>query len=165
MGSWGEQRKLDFFFFQKQISGLNLWFYGFLFLFYFLIYIHLWLLWVFVAAQAFSGCGKEGLLSVVVRGPLMRWLLLLGSTGSGHTGSSSCAWALVALQYVGSSQTRNQTRVPWAGRRILIYCTTREVLDHCFWIKSKHWWKYFMSALLHPHHLLFPFKSGLCGCS
>ena len=71
-GAEGNRENWIFFFFQKQSSGLNLWFYGFLFLFYFLIYIHLWLLWVFVAAQAFSGCGKEGLLSVVVRGPLMR---------------------------------------------------------------------------------------------
>ena len=33
----------------------------------------------------------------------------------------------VAPQHVGSSQTRNQTRVPCNGRQILIRCTTREV--------------------------------------
>ena len=74
----GTEKTGFFFFLQKQSSGLNLWFYGFLFLFYFLIYIHLWLLWVFVAAQACSGCGKEGLLSVVVRGPLTAVTSLIG---------------------------------------------------------------------------------------
>ena len=34
---------------------------------------------------------------------------------------------LVALWHVGSSQTRDQTRVPYIGRWILIHCTTREV--------------------------------------
>ena len=35
---------------------------------------------------------------------------------------------LVALWHVGSSQTRDRTRVPCIGRRILKHCTTREVL-------------------------------------
>ena len=38
---------------------------------------------------------------------------------------------LVAPQHVGSSQTRNWTHVPYAGRQILNYWTTREVL-HMF---------------------------------
>ena len=36
---------------------------------------------------------------------------------------------LVALQHVGSSQTRDQTRVPCIGRWILNHCATREVLN------------------------------------
>ena len=35
--------------------------------------------------------------------------------------------SLVALQHVGSSQARDGTRVLRIGRRILIYCSTREV--------------------------------------
>ena len=36
--------------------------------------------------------------------------------------------ALVALQHVESSWTRDQTHVPCTGRQILIHCTNREVL-------------------------------------
>ena len=35
---------------------------------------------------------------------------------------------LVALRHVGSSRTRNRTRVPYIGRRILNHCATREIL-------------------------------------
>ena len=35
---------------------------------------------------------------------------------------------LVAPQHVGSSRTRDRTRVPCIGRRILNHCATREVL-------------------------------------
>ena len=35
---------------------------------------------------------------------------------------------LVAPRHVGSSQTRDRTRVPCIGRRILNHCATREVL-------------------------------------
>ena len=42
---------------------------------------------------------------------------------------------LVALRHVGSSRTRDRTRVRCIGRRILNHCTTREAqdcsLDHC----------------------------------
>ena len=34
-------------------------------------FIYLWLCWVFVAAWAFSSCGKQGLLFVVVHGLLI----------------------------------------------------------------------------------------------
>ena len=78
----------------------------------------------------------------------LRWLLLLRSTASRRVGFSSCSaqasvvaasrisscntWApghtgLVALRHVGSSQTRDQTRVPCIGRWILNHCATREV--------------------------------------
>ena len=39
---------------------------------------------------------------------------------------------LVALQHVGSSRTRDQTRVPCIGRRILNHCATREVPEPLF---------------------------------
>ena len=51
----------------------------------------------------------------------LRWLLLLQSMGSRCVG-------LVASQYVESSHTRNQTRVPCIGRPIPKHWTTREVL-------------------------------------
>ena len=62
----------------------------------------------------------------------LRWLLLQQSTGSRHLGFSSrglwalerrlsgCGAGLAALQHVGSSQTRDQTRVRCIGRPILI---------------------------------------------
>ena len=37
--------------------------------------------------RAFSSCGEQGLLFVAVRGLLMRWLLLLQSTGSRRSAS------------------------------------------------------------------------------
>ena len=74
-----------------------------LFIFYFIVFINLFILfYLFLAAlglccctRAFSSCGERGLLFVVVRGFSLRWLLLLWSTGSRHTGFSSCgSWAL-----------------------------------------------------------------------
>ena len=53
-------------------------------------------------AQAFSGGGEWGLLSVV-----LCWLLSLWITG------------LPALWHVGSPRTTDQTRVPCIGRQIL----------------------------------------------
>ena len=58
--------------------------------------------WIFVATQAFSGCGEQGLR--FIRLPLW-WLLLLWSTGSRHMG-------LDAPLHVESSQTRDQTCTP-----------------------------------------------------
>ena len=79
-------------------------------------------LWVFFS------CGEWG-------------LILLWSTGSRHSSFSRCStWAqqlwlkgsswhmsLVALHHVESSHTRDRTRVPCLGRRILIHCSTRKV--------------------------------------
>ena len=64
----------------------------------------------------------------------------------GCSGFSSCSmWAqklwcmgLFSLWHVGSSQTRDQTRVPCIGRRILIHCTTREVLKILDWNLGKY---------------------------
>ena len=58
-----------------------------------------------------------------------------GSRSSGlqqleHTGS--VVVGLVAPWHVESSQTRNRTYILCIGRRILMYCTTREVLGFGF---------------------------------
>ena len=91
-------------------------------------------------ARAFSSWGERGLLFVAVRGFLLRWLLLLQSTGSRHSGFSSCGTAgsvvvvhgLVAPRHVGSSRTRVHTHVPCIGRLILNHCATREA-PHVWW--------------------------------
>ena len=64
----------------------------------------------------------------------LQWLLLLRSMGSRCMGFTSCGkrdqqlWhrGLVAPRHVGSSWTRDRTRVPCTGRWILNHCTTRE---------------------------------------
>ena len=56
------------------------------------IYIYIFLIYLFLAAlglcscmRAFSSCSEQGLLFIVVR-----WLLLLWSTGSRRAGFSTC---------------------------------------------------------------------------
>ena len=79
----------------------------------------------------------------------LRWLLLLQSKGSrAHVGSGLAAlrlgsqaqelWltGLVAPWHAESSCTRDQTRVPCIGRRILSHWTTREVLKWFFFFFS-----------------------------
>ena len=51
---------------------------------------------------------------------------------------------LVALPHVGSSRTRDRTRVPCIGRWILNHCTTREVLIVILYIFS---WEIFSASL------------------
>ena len=78
----------------------------------------------------------------------LQWLLVFRSTGSRHTGLSSCSmraqqlwlvgsrvqaqqlWlmGLAAPRHVGSSWTRAQTCVSCIGRRITNHCATREAL-------------------------------------
>ena len=100
--------------------------------------IYFWLLWVFVAARGLSlVAAGGGYSSLQHTGFSLRWLLLLRRMGPRCTGFSSCGtWAqqlwlagLVAPRHVGSSQIRARTRVPCIGRRILNYCTTREVRE------------------------------------
>ena len=43
---------------------------------------------------------------------------------------------LVALQHVGSSQTRARTRVPCIGRQIPNHCTTREALKFFYLVRD-----------------------------
>ena len=81
-----------------------------LFFFYFLIYLlqHL----VFLAVLALW---QAGVTQVTACGLPLPWLLLLWNTG------------LVAPKHVGSSWTRDQTRVPGTGGWILIHSATKEV--------------------------------------
>ena len=71
----------------------------------------------------------------------LKWLstrahIVLRSTGCGRAGFTSCrtrapqSWCrgLAAPQYVGSSWTRDWTRVPHTGRQTPTHCTPREVL-------------------------------------
>ena len=55
---------------------------------------YFWPHWGSTAAQSFSSWSEQGLLFVMVLSFSLRWLLLLQSTGSRHTGFSSCRkWA------------------------------------------------------------------------
>ena len=70
----------------------------------------------------------------------LQWLLLMQSTGSGHSGFSCCSsqapecWLVavvpgfITLRHVGSSCIRDQTGVPCTARQILNHWTTREAL-------------------------------------
>ena len=119
----------------------------------FYLFFYFWLHWVFVAAHGLSVVvASGGNSSLRCTGFSLRWPLLLRSTGSRHAGFSSCGtqaqqlwltgsrapaqqlWhtGLVVPRHVGSSQTRDPTRVPCIGRRILNYCTTREVSSLLF---------------------------------
>ena len=112
------------------------------------LFIYFWLRWVFVAARGLSLVVVSGRYSSLrCAGFSLRWRLLLRSTGSRCMGFSSCStWAqqlwlvgsrtqakqswrtgFVALRHVGSSRTRDRTRVPCIGRQILNHCVTREV--------------------------------------
>ena len=100
------------------------------------LFIYLWLRWVFVAAHGLTlVAASRGYSSFWCAGFSLWWLLLLRSTGSRRAGFSSGGsraqqlWrtGLFALRHVGSSQTRDGTRVPCTGRRILNHWATREV--------------------------------------
>ena len=130
----------------------------------FILFIYFCLCWVFTAACGLSlVAASGGYSSLQCAGFSLRWLLSLWSTGSRRTGFSSCgtqaqqSWltgsraqaqqlwhtGLVALRHVGSSWTRDLTRVPCIGRRILNHCTTREahgsiVLTYIFPFYSNH---------------------------
>ena len=123
-------------------------FYCFVF-FKFILFIYFCLLWVFVAAHRLSlVAASRGYSSLWHAGFSLQWLLLLQSTGSRHTGFSSCGtqaqqlwlagcraqaqqlWRMgsVAPWHVGSSRTRAWTCIPCIGRWILNHCITREAL-------------------------------------
>ena len=59
------------------------------------LFIYFWLCWVFVAARGLSLVAASGGYSWLwCTGFSLRWLLLLRSTGSRHSGFSSCdTWA------------------------------------------------------------------------
>ena len=66
-----------------------------LFFFFSILFIYFWLCWVFVAARGLSlVAASGGYSSLQCAGFSLQWLLLLWSTGSRHTGFSSCGtWA------------------------------------------------------------------------
>ena len=88
---------------------------------------------------AFSGCGEDDSVWLCV-GFSLRWLLLLGSTSSGHVGfrthstRAQCLWRTgwVAPWHVLSSWARDRTHVLCIGRWILIHRSTGEVLFSAF---------------------------------
>ena len=97
-----------------------------LFLFFFFkIYLFLAALGL-CCCQAFSSCGEWGLLFTAVR----RLLTAVVSHVEHRLQSAQVQQlqltGLVAPWHVGSSQTREQTRVPCIGRQILNHQTTRE---------------------------------------
>ena len=95
------------------------------------LYLFLTVLGLCGCAWAFSSCGEQGLLFVVVRGHL-----LLQGMGSRVLGSVVKYTGLVAPSCVGSSQTRDQTHIPCIGRWILNHWTTREVQQFFFCIQN-----------------------------
>ena len=125
----------------------------------FILFIYFWLHWVFFAARGLPLVAASGGYSQLrCVGFSLRWLLLLWSMGSRCVGFSSCdTWAqqlwlagsrvqaqqlwctsLVAPRHVGSSRTRERTRVPCIGRQILNHCTTREVPSVQFLYSSRY---------------------------
>ena len=109
--------------------------------------IYFWLHWVFAAVPGLSLFGASGGDSRCSGQTSRAGGFSLRSTGSGGGGfSSGSEWAqwlwlggtraraqqlwctgLAASRYVQSFWTRDQACVPCFGRRIPIYCTTREV--------------------------------------
>ena len=136
------------------------------------LFIYFWLHWVLVAVCGLSlAAASGGYSSLCCTGFSLRWLLLLRSTGSRRTGFSSCGlraqqlWlmgsraqaqqlrhtGLVAPRHVGSSRTRDGTRVPCLGRWILNHCATREVPTISFYSARLLGQKVFF----HGHHLQY----------
>ena len=111
--------------------------------------------WVFVAVRGLSLASMSGgCSSLQCVGFLWWWLLLLWSTGSRHTGFSSCdTWTqqlqltgsrvegsvqqfwhmgLGAPWHVRSSRTRDGITVPYTGKRFLIHCASKKDLELTF---------------------------------
>ena len=87
---------------------------------------------------AFFSCGWGATLQLRCMGFSLRWWLpLLRSWRASVVAvprlqsTGSVSRCLVALQHVGSSQTRDRTHVPCISRRIHNHCTTRNVLFVC----------------------------------
>ena len=110
----------------------------------------------YCCTQAFSSCHREGLCSSRCTGFSLRWLLLLQSTGSSHTGFSGwSAQALLSVALVvvahglscsevcGMFRNRDQTCVLCFGRWILNHWTTGDVLGFASW------WEEFCFSFYH----------------
>ena len=98
-----------------------------------ILFIYFWLCWVFVAARRFSLVKKNKGYSLLQCPGFSLWQ----NTDSRHLGfSSRNTWAhqlrhtgFSCLRHMESSQTKDQTRVPCTGSRILIHCTTKEIQE------------------------------------
>ena len=114
-------------------SHNRIWFLNFMYLF--------WLCWVLTAAGSPSLVASGGGCSLL-QCMASHWggFSCYGAQALEHTGFDCCGvWAqqlhleaLVALQHVESSQTRNRTCVPCIGRLILNHWITRDVLITSF---------------------------------
>ena len=81
------------------------------FLFFFKVFIYFWLHWFFVAAHRLSlVAGSRGYSSLRCTGVSLPWLLLLPSTGSRHTGFSSCGAGIGCPEACGI--------FPWPGIKL-----------------------------------------------
>ena len=105
------------------LAGM-LWQYMFLSSF-FSLHLFIWLLWIFLSVTWLSLVAAGGGTLRCLRF-LLQGLLLLRSTGSRLSGSVVVPMRLVALRRVGSSRTRDWTRVPCMDKQILNQWTTRE---------------------------------------
>ena len=135
--------------------------------FIYFLFIYFWLHWVLVAVHKLSLVEESGgYSSLQCLGFSLRWLLFLRSTGSRRTGFHSCGtWAqqlwftgsraqaqqlwhmgLVAPQHVGSSRSRDRTRVPCIGRQIFNRCAIREVLLPLFLLFSFFYFLFFFNV-------------------
>ena len=93
-------------------------------------------------SEELSSCGWETELSLQFRGggsllfscgPWASPCAYFSSCGAQAPGPSACSNC-----GAGSSRTRDQTCVPWTGRRILDHCPTREALEKSFiWVKPR----------------------------
>ena len=81
-------------------------------------------------ARAFSSRGKRGPLFIAVRGPL--------TIAASPDAQAQQLWPTgpAAPRHVGSSRTRDRTRVPCIGRQTLNHCATREALGSLFKVKK-----------------------------
>ena len=100
------------------------------------IFIYFWLWWVIIAVPGLSLVAVNGSYSLVAA-----CQFLVVEHSSRHSGFSSCStWAqqlwhtsLDVPKHVGSSQTKDQTSVPYIARWILNHWTTREAPQSLFY--------------------------------
>ena len=99
----------------------------------FFIYLFLAVLGLRCCARVFSSCGERWLPFLAVRGLLIAVASLIVEHKLQARGLQQLWYTgLVVPRHMGSTRTRDRTRVPCIGRRILNHCTTREVPDHEF---------------------------------
>ena len=97
------------------------------FLFFVFVFYFLAALGLCCCARAFCSCSKRGLLTAVASLVVEHGLQVHGFSSCSMRAQQLRRTGLVALWHVGSSQTRDRTRVRCIGRQILNHCATREV--------------------------------------